>query len=166
MNAQPFSPGNLPVQTDHERCSFRNPARNITGLIGVGVIMATKTLTTENHDATVADGIVLIDFWADWCGPCKQFAPVYEASSEKHENITFAKVDTEDQRALSASYGITSIPTLVIYRDGIPIFSQPGALPGPVVEDLITQVEALDMTAVRKEYDEAVAKQKAAASAE
>jgi thioredoxin 1 len=125
--------------------------------------MATKTLTTENHDQTVADGIVLIDFWADWCGPCKQFAPVYEASSEKHENITFGKVDTEDQRELSASYGITSIPTLVIYRDGIPIFSQPGALPGPVVEDLITQVEALDMDAVRKEYDAAVAKQKAAA---
>jgi thioredoxin 1 len=119
--------------------------------------MATLTMTRENHDDTVADGIVLIDFWAEWCGPCKRFAPVFEKASEEHSDVTFAKVDTEDQRELAAMYGVTSIPTLVIYRDGIPVFSQPGALPGTVLEDLVGQVRALDMADVRASYEKQLA---------
>ena len=124
--------------------------------------MATSTLTIENHNDTVADGTVLIDFWASWCGPCRQFAPVFEKSSEQHPDITFAKVDTDDQQQLSAMYGITSIPTLVIYRDGIPVFGQPGSIPGHVLENLIEQVKGLDMEQVRAEYE----KQRLAAEAE
>ena len=116
--------------------------------------MATLTMTRDNHDETVKDGIVLIDFWAEWCGPCRMFAPVYEESSDTHTDITFAKVDTEEQRELAGMYGIRSIPTLVIYRDGIPVFGQPGAVPGNVLEDLIDQVRGLDMESVRAQYEE------------
>ena len=116
--------------------------------------MATLTMTKDNHDETVKDGIVLIDFWAEWCGPCRMFAPVYEESSDTHTDITFAKVDTEEQRELAGMYGIRSIPTLVIYRDGIPVFGQPGAVPGNVLEDLIDQVRGLDMESVRAQYEE------------
>jgi thioredoxin 1 len=122
--------------------------------------MATVTMTRTNHDETVVDGIVLIDFWAGWCGPCLRFAPVFEKASEQHADVTFAKVDTEDQRELSAMYGVRSIPTLVIYRDGIPVFSQPGALPPAVLEDLIGQVRALDMDEVRTSYEKQVAEHK------
>jgi thioredoxin 1 len=114
--------------------------------------VATVTVTSANHDETVSDGIVFIDFWAEWCGPCKRFAPVFEQASERYPDITFAKVDTDDQRELSAKYGVTSIPTLVIYRDGIPLFSQPGALPAAVLDDLVGQVRALDMVEVRATY--------------
>ena len=123
--------------------------------------MTTQALTLETHDDTVKDGIVLIDFWADWCGPCKQFAPVFEKASEAHSDITFTKVDTEEQQQLAARYGITSIPTLVAYRDGIPVFGQPGALPEPALEQLIGQVRELDMDAVKKQYAEALAQQQA-----
>lgn len=116
--------------------------------------MATLTLTTDNHDETIKDGIVLIDFWAQWCGPCRMFAPVYEQASDQHADITFAKVDTEQERELAGRYGIRSIPTLVIYRDGIPVFGQPGAVPANVLEDLISQVRELDMDTVRSQYDE------------
>ena len=119
--------------------------------------MATLTLTAENHDATVSDGITLIDFWAAWCGPCRQFGPIFERVSEANPDATFAKVDTEDQQQLAAMYGVTSIPMLVIYRDGIPVFGQPGALPQDVLEDLLTQVRGLDMDEVRSQYDEQLA---------
>ena len=116
--------------------------------------MGTVTLTRETHDQAVKDGIVLIDFWAAWCGPCRQFAPVYERVSQKNPDAVFAKVDTEDQPELGAMYGITSIPTLVVYRDGIPVFGQPGAVPQAALEDILRQVRELDMDAVRTSYAE------------
>ena len=123
--------------------------------------MATINLTSDAFEKTVtADGIVLVDFWAEWCGPCKSFGPVFEASSEKHPDINFVKVDTEAEQAIAGALEIRSIPTLMIFRDGIQVFSQPGALPGHALEDLITQVEALDMDEVRAE----IASQQAANS--
>jgi thioredoxin 1 len=112
--------------------------------------MSTRALTAADFERTVQDNeIVLVDFWAAWCGPCRMFAPVFEKSSESHADIVFGKVDTEAEQSLAAAAQISSIPTLMAFRDGILVFSQPGALPGPALEDLITQVRALDMDDVR-----------------
>ena len=113
--------------------------------------MATLTLTKDNFKETIEKGgIVFIDWWADWCGPCKAFAPVYEKVAEANPDVTFAKIDTDAEQELAAAFGIRSIPTLMIFRDGIPLFAQPGALPQPALEELVQKVRALDMDEVRK----------------
>ena len=112
--------------------------------------MATTELTVQTFERTVLDNdIVFVDFWAAWCGPCRQFAPVFEAASQKHPDIVFGKVDTEAEQALSGALQITSIPTIMAFRDGILIFAQPGALPAAALEDIIGKVRALDMDQVR-----------------
>lgn len=118
--------------------------------------MSTTNLTIDKFEETIAqDGIVFVDFWADWCGPCKSFAPVFEAAAESHEDIAFAKVDTEAEQQLAGALNIRSIPTLMVFRDGIQLFSQAGALPAAALDDLIGQVRALDMDEVRKEVEAA-----------
>ena len=117
--------------------------------------MATVDLTTDQFERTIMDGgTVLVDFWAGWCGPCRMFAPTYEAVSEDHADVTFAKVDTEAEQQLAAQLGIQSIPTLMAFRDGILLYREAGALPKAALEDLVGQVKALDMDDVRRQIAE------------
>ena len=117
--------------------------------------MATTNLSNADFESTVTgDGIVLVDFWASWCGPCRSFAPVFEAAAEENPDVTFAKVDTEAEQDLAGALQIMSIPTLMMFRDGVLLFSQPGALPKAALDDLIRQARELDMDQVRSEIAE------------
>ncbi len=116
--------------------------------------MSTVNLTKDSIDDAIGDGITLIDWWAAWCGPCRNFAPVFEAASEQHADITFGKIDTEAEQQLAAAAQITSIPTLMAFRDGVLVHSQAGALPAPALEQLIQAVRDLDMDDVRRQIAE------------
>ena len=115
--------------------------------------MATVQVTEETFKDTVQQGIVLIDFWAAWCGPCRMFAPIFEEASERHPDVVFAKVDTDAEQNLAAGFRVQSIPTLAVLRDGILLGSQPGVMPPEVIDDVIRQVKELDMDAVRREIE-------------
>ena len=112
--------------------------------------MATLEVTEANFEATVREGIVLLDFWAGWCAPCRVFAPIFEAAAERHADVVFGKVDTEAQPGLAAAFEVRAIPTLMVLRDGVLLAAQPGALPASLLDDLVEKVRALDMDDVRR----------------
>lgn len=115
--------------------------------------MGTVTLTEANFRETVEHGIVLIDFWADWCGPCRMFAPVFEEAAGRHPDVVFGKVDTEAESGLAGAFQIRSIPTLAVMRDGILLGAQPGVIPGTAIDEIITKVKALDMDEIRQSIE-------------
>ncbi|MCW2799011.1 MAG: thiol reductase thioredoxin [Aeromicrobium sp.] len=124
--------------------------------------MSTVTLTKDSIDEVIAgEGITLVDWWAEWCGPCKQFGPVFEAASEQHSDVVFGKIDTDAEQELAGAAQISSIPTLMAFRDGILVFSQPGALPAAALEQVITAVKELDMDDVRRQVAAAEAAEEA-----
>ncbi len=116
--------------------------------------MKPSVITGQNLEATLTKpGIVILDFWAPWCGPCRSFAPIFEAAAERHTDVVFGKINTDEEQELAGSFGISSIPTVMVFRDGIGVFQQPGMLPAQALDKLLDQVRALNMDDVRKELD-------------